>query len=238
MSEEKNNTQTQAEELAAPKVQAAASKETAAVEGQAAEVKQGEQPAGAEATEQSVPQDPEASAEADKANRKLRRGRAKMRSVHWFALHAIVFITVIYVLFAHFVGLTTMPTADMYPRLDAGDLLLYWRLDNTHKAQDVVYFEKDGSAYVGRVIAVGGDTVEITDAETVKVNGNTLMESNIFASTPRYEGFVKYPLTLEPDTYFILADSREGGRDSRYFGPVSADEIKGVVVTVMRRHNL
>lgn len=176
--------------------------------------------------------------EAEKAVRKLRHGRAKMTAVHWFALHLIVFIVVIYVLFAHFVGLTTMPNADMYPRLDAGDLLLYWRLDDTHKAQDVVYFEKDGSSYVGRVVAVGGDSVEITDANTVKVNDNTLMESNIFAETPRYEGFVSYPLTLEQDNYFVLADAREGGRDSRYFGPVSKDEIKGVVVTVMRRQNL
>lgn len=180
----------------------------------------------------------DAADELEKAEGKLRHGRAKMSAVHWFGLHAIILITVLYVLFSFFVGITTMPNADMYPRVDAGDLLLFWRLDSTHRAQDVVYFVKDGSPYVGRVVAVGGDTVEITDSETVKVNGNTLMESNIFVDTPRYEGFVDYPLTLPADTYFVLADAREGAHDSRYFGPVSKDEIKGVVVTIMRRQNL
>ena len=47
-----------------------------------------------------------------------------------------------------------------------------------------------------------------------------------------------YPLTLGPDECFVLADRRNGGEDSRYFGPVSKDEIMGTVVTIVRRTNL
>ncbi|MBQ6207780.1 MAG: S26 family signal peptidase, partial [Oscillospiraceae bacterium] len=35
-----------------------------------------------------------------------------------------------------------------------------------------------------------------------------------------------------------LADSRNGGSDSRYFGPVRRDEILGTVITILRRNNL
>ena len=45
-------------------------------------------------------------------------------------------------------------------------------------------------------------------------------------------------LTLAEDEFFVLCDYREGARDSRYFGPVSEDEIKGKVITVVRRSGL
>ena len=85
---------------------------------------------------------------------------------------------------------------------------------------------------------MGGDTVEITNEESVRVNGNTLAESRIYSGTPRYEGFVEYPLTLAQDECFVLVDRRNGGEDSRYYGPVSRDEIKGIIITIMRRNNI
>ena len=47
-----------------------------------------------------------------------------------------------------------------------------------------------------------------------------------------------YPLTLGEREYFVLADQRNGGMDSRYFGIVRAEEIRGIVITVLRRNNL
>ena len=38
--------------------------------------------------------------------------------------------------------------------------------------------------------------------------------------------------------YFVMADQRNGGKDSRYFGIVRADEIQGIVITILRRNNL
>ena len=42
----------------------------------------------------------------------------------------------------------------------------------------------------------------------------------------------------QKDEFFVLCDYREGARDSRYFGPVSEGEIKGKVITVVRRSGL
>ena len=61
---------------------------------------------------------------------------------------------------------------------------------------------------------------------------------DIYYSTPRYENGPDYPVTMAEGEYFILCDYREGARDSRYFGPVSRDEIKGKVITVIRRSGL
>ena len=88
------------------------------------------------------------------------------------------------------------------------------------------------------MVATEGDTVEISEGERLIVNGNSMIESNIFYSTPEYSGFVDYPYTLGEGECFVLADRRNGGADSRFFGAVSRDEILGTVITIMRRNNL
>jgi len=176
-------------------------------------------------------------AEQVKKNKKKQR-RKGMNDVQWFAMQVLIFVIVLYLLFAHIIGITTMPSADMYPRIDSGDFLLYYRLDRDPKAQDIVVYEKNDTKYVGRVIAVQGDSVEITKDNAVKVNGYNMIESNIFYETYPLEGYTKYPLTLGAGQCFILADQRQGSEDSRYFGPVDYSELDGTVITVMRRSNL
>lgn len=150
----------------------------------------------------------------------------------------IMMALMLYVMFGLLFGITPMKNNDMSPRISSGDILLYYRLENKLRAQDVVVFEKDGRQYVGRIVAVGGDSVEITENSTLRVNGSTIVESNIFYSTPRYGDEVSYPLDLSEDQYFILCDYRDGAKDSRYFGAVEMREIKGKVLAVLRRSGL
>lgn len=177
------------------------------------------------------------------AQKKLHRRR--MRALRSFLFRTAALVAVIYVLFFHIVGVTLMPNRDMYPRLDAGDLLLYYRLEKKPKSQDIIVFSKAAESgeeprtFVCRVIAAPGDTVEVTQERGIAVNGNALIESNIFYATKPYEeGVTEYPLKLGEGEYFVLADQRNGGMDSRYFGAVSAEEIQGVVITLLRRNNL
>ena len=164
--------------------------------------------------------------------------KSPMRYVHRALLRALIMVVALYGIFGWVLGLTTAPNNDMYPRIDAGDLLLYYRLDKDVKAQDIVILRKNGTTYVGRVVAVAGDTVEVTEGQALVINGSAMVESNIFYPTPVYEGFVDYPLTLGPGECFVLSDMRSGGEDSRYYGPVSGDELLGAVITVIRRNNL
>ena len=173
-----------------------------------------------------------------KAREKKKKARRGMSDFQWFAMQVLIFVLVLYVLFAHIIGLTTMPNADMYPRIDSGDFLMYYRLDKDPKAQDIVVYDKNGTRYVGRVIAVQGDTVEITKDGAVNINGYSMQESNIFYETYPLEGFTTYPLKLGPGQCFIMADQRQGTEDSRYFGPVNYNELEGTVITIMRRSNL
>lgn len=168
-----------------------------------------------------------------------RRRRLNDRSdIAAFFIKLIAIAVLIVLLFGFAFGITPMENDDMSPRISAGDILLYYRLAEDLATGDVIVFEKDGEQYVGRIVAGGGDTVEVTDQATLVVNGSTVLERDIYYTTPKYDDAVTYPLTLAGDEYFVLCDYREGARDSRYFGPVGADEIRGKVITVLRRSGL
>ena len=170
----------------------------------------------------------------------LKRRRRRIRALRSFLIRLVLLAAVVYVLFFHIVGLTTMPSTDMSPRLDAGDLLLYYRVNPEPKIQDVIVIRRSstGKQYVSRVVAGPGDSVEVTEERGLAVNGNTLSEPYIFYPTRPYEGYVEYPVVLGDGEYFVMADSRNGGEDSRYFGPVKREEIQGIVITILRRNNL
>ena len=219
-----------------------------------------------EETGEAIPAPQKPAEDREAALRKRRRRR--VRAFRSFVLRLIGLVLVVYILFFHIVGLTMMPSKDMYPRLDVGDLLLFYRIDREPKYQDVIVIDKqleedtrtgekgfvrealdwlgfkdpeapETKRYVCRVIAVPGNTVEITQERGLQVNGNTLIESNIFYPTQPYEeGVANYPLTMGEGEYFVLADQRNGGMDSRYFGIVKQDEIQGIVITILRRSNL
>lgn len=170
--------------------------------------------------------------------RQCRRRCADARDIGSFFSKLGAMAVMLALLFGMAFGMTPMKNDDMSPRISAGDLLLYYRLAQDWTTGDVMVFEKEGEQYVGRIVAKGGDTVEITDQATLVVNGSTVVESDIYYTTPAYESGVTYPLTLGEEEFFVLCDYREGGRDSRYFGPVQRSEIKGKVITVIRRSGL
>ena len=164
--------------------------------------------------------------------------KAAMAEVRLFLTRLTAMVLLMWVLFGLIFGICPMKNEDMMPRISSGDLLLYYRLQQSFVSGDVIVFQKDGKRYVGRVAAHGGDTVEITEDAQLSVNGSTVIENDIYYSTPRYESGIVYPVTLAENEVFVLCDYREGAKDSRYFGPVSKSEIKGKVITIVRRSNL
>lgn len=190
---------------------------------------QKQSPAGAEAA---VPQTPEA---VIAARRHALRNRGDIEA---FLKRLAGMAVMLWVLFGLIFGLAPMQNDDMLPRLSAGDLMLYYRLTQTYQASDVVVLKQDGVRYTARIVAKSGDKVEITDDGKLKVNDSIVLENDIYYTTPKYDDRVTYPVTLGQGEYFVLCDYREGAKDSRYFGPVSRSEIKGKVITVLRRTGL
>ena len=117
--------------------------------------------------------------------------------------------------------------------------MLYYRLEDKILPSDVLVYQKDGKQFVGRVIGQPGDVINIPDEGGLMINGNLQIEDGIFYDTGPYDTeAVRYPITLKDDEYFIMADMRSGAKDSRLFGAVNTKEIKGKVITILRRSSL
>ncbi len=117
--------------------------------------------------------------------------------------------------------------------------LTHWRLPALRepKAGDVVVFrfpEDRRKSFVKRIVAVGGDTVEII-SKKVFVNHAEVPEPpaafHFDAITiPRETGQPRDnygPLPVPEGSYFVLGDNRDNSADSRYWGCVPRNLIIG-----------
>lgn len=66
------------------------------------------------------------------------------------------------------------------------------------------------------------------------INGYWQQETGIYTETLPYTEGISFPVTLGEDEYFVLGDSRSNAEDSRIYGPVKKEEIKGAVITLLR----
>jgi len=117
----------------------------------------------------------------------------------------------------------------MLPNFESGELLLTQKVSyrfSEPKLRDVIVFEApigNKADFIKRVIGLPGDTVKIEEGQVI-VNGSKLEENYIDSQT---EGTIV--TTLKADEYFVMGDNRSSSSDSRAFGPVKKDSIKGKV---------
>jgi len=125
----------------------------------------------------------------------------------------------------------------MNPAVKDGDLVLFYRLNKNYTAGDLALVSFQDETQVRRVIAVAGDTVDITDHGLI-VNGALQQELEIFGETELFTDGPDFPMTIGQNEVFVLGDSREIAVDSRLYGAVDKDDTLGKVITILRRRNL
>ena len=103
---------------------------------------------------------------------------------------------------------------------------------------DIIVFkfpEEPGRDFIKRVIGLPGDTIELKN-QTVSVNGQALTEPYAhYLFPPAGEGQAdvfdvrrKYgPVTVPDGHYFMMGDNRYESKDSRYWGVVPRNNIRG-----------
>lgn len=166
-----------------------------------------------------------------------RRNRVLDREGYGRLLRRIVLLGVIlWLLFTRVFCITQAVGNGMFPAVKDGDLMIVFRLQQNYVADDVILYEADGETRVGRIVAKAMDSVTIDDSGTLIVNG-TVQSGEIMYPTYKKTDF-EYPLAITEGQVFVLGDYRTKCEDSRDFGPISLDDVKGKVITILRRRGL
>ena len=87
--------------------------------------------------------------------------------------------------------------------------------------------EIEKSNLVKRIIGVEGDIIDIQDGY-LYINDELQDEAYVTATTPS-KNSIDYPLQVTEGKLFVLGDNREYSLDSRDFGLVDIEEVKGKV---------
>jgi len=116
----------------------------------------------------------------------------------------------------------------------------------TIKRRDIIVFkypEEPDRDFIKRVIGLPGETVEVREKK-VYINGTALDEPYVhFLAPPATNSELHEvtsfdvrerfgPVTVPADQYFMMGDNRDNSADSRYWGFLRRDYIKGKAMVI------
>lgn len=155
-----------------------------------------------------------------------------MQDILALLIKIFLVLTLFSLVFTFVFGIFTSEDLTMKPALQDADIIIYYRLTNDYKESDLVVLEYEGRQQVRRVIAVAGDTVDITD-EGLFINEHIVIDQNN-QETLLYSEGVEFPLTVPEGHVFVLGDNRMDALDSRMYGTVAIEDTLGKVSTLIR----
>lgn len=124
-----------------------------------------------------------------------------------------------------------VPSPSLEPTIMTNDRVLVnkfiYRFTSPARGDIVVFPDPSNRlpALIKRIVAVGGDTVDIKDGK-LWLNGKPQDEPYTHGK-PTLKGTVPMPLTVPPGYVFLMGDNRTDSQDARYFGPQPATVIEG-----------
>jgi signal peptidase I len=146
----------------------------------------------------------------------------------------------------------TIPSGSMMDTLLVGDYILVnkflygaempfteWRMPGLRDPRrgDIVVFkypQDEKRDFIKRIVGLPGDRLVIRGSQVI-VNGQALEESYVKQAPALGHASATYcpyaygcdQTRVPPDSYFVMGDNRDNSQDSRYWGFVRRDKIKG-----------
>ncbi len=171
---------------------------------------------------------------APKSRRALRRERGRRKRQGDFSellvTLGVALILVFGVVRPFVVEAFRIPTESMVPTLEVGDRVFVNKFVYRYfepERGDIVVFDSlagDGQTLIKRVVGLPGDTVEVQD-NLLLVNGEPQEEPYLNEEFPSVGSYG--PTEVPQGHVFVMGDNRGNSGDSRVFGPVPLDYVKG-----------
>lgn len=122
----------------------------------------------------------------------------------------------------------------MYPTYKNGEYLMAnkmtYKISEIQRGDVIIFKYSETQDFIKRVIGKPGDTIMIKDGH-IYINGNLLDESKYLDESVVTNGgsyiHEGQSIVIPDGQYFVCGDNRTNSSDSREFGPISKDNIKG-----------
>jgi signal peptidase I len=122
----------------------------------------------------------------------------------------------------------------MHPTYKNGEMLMAnkitYRVSEPKRGDVIIFKFSDTQDFIKRIIGVPGDEVMIKDGK-IYINNELLDESKYLQSSVITNGssylHEGQSITIQENEYFVCGDNRTNSSDSREFGPITQDKIKG-----------
>ncbi len=165
--------------------------------------------------------------------REVKRDTAKamrFRGLTRLIYAIIVLFAVLFVASMFWIPVVQISGASMSPTLSSGDIILA-KPEASYERGDIIAFYFNSGMLAKRVIAVGGDVVNIDEDGVVTVNDMAIEEPYV-SELALGQTDLEYPYTVPEDRYFVLGDNRAVSVDSRStsIGTIPHEQIGGKVL--------
>ncbi len=169
---------------------------------------------------------------ATNEKRTVRTSSAKMllKLVFRIVIIAVVATSLLLNLFTHVIPVVKYYGNAMSPGLSSGQILLVGKTQDV-KQGDIIAFYYNNKVLVRRVVATGGQQVNIDIFGNVAVDGKSLDEPYVSEKSIGQTS-VEFPYNVPGQSFFVLGDNRVSSMDSRLLeiGAISKDRVVGKVL--------
>lgn len=170
---------------------------------------------------------------SEQLKKELERAKSKPMAGGFFKGVIVVLIVItafVSVLTTLYCPIMSIHGGSMLPNLEDGNLVVAIKTEEFERG-DVCAFYSGSSVLCKRVIAFGGETVDVDENGIVYINGAPLTEDYIIAADIGTTD-IEYPYTVPEHTYFVMGDNRPTSIDSRStkIGCVSESQMIGKLV--------
>ena len=147
-----------------------------------------------------------------------------------FSLAEIIFYLILLammIVFPFLGSFASVSGTSMYPTLHDKDYLFVSKISDINKG-DIVIIKRDNESryFVKRIIGVSNDKIKFSN-NRLYVNG--VLSKEDYTNKEECLSYTDYSETVADGCYYVLGDNRNHSGDSRMFGDIKRDEIKGVV---------
>ena len=180
----------------------------------------------------------------------MEQEKTKKHVIREYAESIVIAVVMALIIKAFVIQAFKIPSGSMIPTLKIGDHILVNKFIYGTKLPftdriiiplkrpnrgDIIVFkfpDDEKKDFIKRVIGLPGDIVEIK-GKGVYINGSLIDDSYAVHSDPVvYPSGIQPrdnfgPLTVPQDSYFVMGDNRDFSLDSRYWGFVKLNKIKG-----------